>query len=147
MLRGSLPTIIATIGAYDAVTGHMLALTDGTFATALRTGAASGVASRVLARPESSVLGLIGCGAQAITQLHGMLRSFDIRQVLYHDVDSGAAVERRDVRADGTGEFLRRHGGDQVKPVLRARNGQDDLVAVDRLQNAACNAFIGHGSG
>lgn len=88
--KRGLPTILATIGAYDAVTGHMLALTDGTFATALRTGAASGVASRYLAKPDSRVVGLIGCGAQAITQLHAMLRSFDIQQVLFFDVDASA---------------------------------------------------------
>lgn len=90
--RRQLPTIIATIGAYDATTGRMLALTDGTFATALRTGAASGVASQLLARPDSRVLGLIGCGAQAITQLHAMLRCFDIQQVLYFDSDPQAAA-------------------------------------------------------
>lgn len=104
--RRGLPTIIATIGAYDAVTGHMLALTDGTFATALRTGAASGVASRALARPDSGVLGLIGCGAQAITQLHAMLRSFDIRQVLYHDADPGAAASFPRRVADHFGKGL-----------------------------------------
>lgn len=88
--KRSLPTILATIGAYDAVTGHMLALTDGTFATALRTGAASGVASRYLAKPDSRSVGIIGCGAQAITQLHAMLRSFDIEQVLFFDKDPAA---------------------------------------------------------
>ena len=90
--RRQLPTIIATIGAYDAVTGHMIALTDGTFATALRTGAASGVASRYLARPDSRVMGIIGCGAQAITQLHAMLRCFDLEQVLYYDADPATAA-------------------------------------------------------
>jgi ornithine cyclodeaminase/alanine dehydrogenase-like protein (mu-crystallin family) len=88
--KRDLPTILATIGAYDAVTGHMLALTDGTFATALRTGAASGVASRYLAKPDSRVLGIVGCGAQAITQLHAMLRSFEIEQVLFYDIDPAA---------------------------------------------------------
>jgi ornithine cyclodeaminase/alanine dehydrogenase-like protein (mu-crystallin family) len=90
--RRGLPTILATIGAYDAVTGHMLALTDGTFATALRTGAASGVASRFLARPGSRVLGIIGCGAQAVTQAHAVGRIFDIDQVLFFDIDAAAAA-------------------------------------------------------
>ena len=89
--RRGLPTILATIGAYDAVTGHMLALTDGTFATALRTGAASGVASRFLAKSGSRVLGIIGCGAQAVTQAHAIGRVFDIEQVLYFDIDAAAA--------------------------------------------------------
>ncbi len=70
----SLPTILSTISVFDTATGHLTGLADGTFLTALRTGAASAVASRVLARPSSSVLGLIGCGAQSITQLHAILR-------------------------------------------------------------------------
>ncbi len=90
--RRGLPTILATIGAYDAVTGHMLALTDGTFATALRTGAASGVASRFLAKDGSRILGIIGCGAQAVTQAHAIGRVFDIDQVLYFDIDAQASA-------------------------------------------------------
>ncbi len=96
--RRGLPTILATIGAYDAVTGHMLALTDGTFATALRTGAASGVATRYLARPGSRILGMIGCGAQAVTQAHAIARVLDIEQVLFFDVD-GRASESFPARA------------------------------------------------
>ena len=53
-----LPTILSTISLYDVNTGHLRALCDGTFPTALRTGAASAVASRLLAHPDSRVLGL-----------------------------------------------------------------------------------------
>ena len=86
-----LPTIIATNSVYDARTGHLLALMDGVFATALRTGAASAVASRCLAAPDSRVLGLVGCGAQAVTQLHALSRVFQLEQVLVHDVNPEAA--------------------------------------------------------
>jgi alanine dehydrogenase len=83
----SLPTILGTIARFDDVTGRLTALADGVVLTAIRTGAASAVASRLLARPDSSVVGLIGAGAQAVTQLHGLSRVFDIGQVLVHDVD------------------------------------------------------------
>lgn len=83
----NLPTILSTISAYETETGHLAGLADGTFLTALRTGAASAVASKVLARSDSQVIGLIGCGAQAITQLHALLRSFPLRQVLICDTD------------------------------------------------------------
>lgn len=83
----NLPTILSTISAYDTETGHLAGLADGTFLTALRTGAASAVASRVLAKPDSRVLGLVGCGAQAITQMHALLRIFPIGTVLINDVD------------------------------------------------------------
>lgn len=86
--RRNLPTILSTISAYDTETGHLAGLTDGTFLTALRTGAASAVASRILARPSSTVLGLIGCGAQAVTQLHALTRTHPIASVLINDSDS-----------------------------------------------------------
>ena len=82
-----LPTVISTISAYDPVSGHLSALMDGTFLTALRTGAASAIASRCLAKSDSRVLGLIGAGAQAITQLHALSRCFDLEKVLVFDSD------------------------------------------------------------
>lgn len=85
-----LPTIIATVSVYDTASGHLRCLIDGTFLTAMRTGAASAVASRLLARPSSRTLGLVGCGAQAVTQAHALVRSFPIDRVLVHDVDPAA---------------------------------------------------------
>lgn len=85
--RRGVPTILSTVSAYDTATGHLTGLADGTFLTALRTGAASAVASRILASPRSRTLGLVGCGAQSITQMHAILRSFDIEHVLLHDAD------------------------------------------------------------
>ncbi|MCY1045059.1 ornithine cyclodeaminase family protein [Corallococcus sp. bb12-1] len=91
VLEAGLPTLIATHSVYDARTGHLVAVMDGVFATALRTGAASAVASRCLASPDSTVLGLVGCGAQAVTQLHALSRVFQLEQVLVHDLDPDAA--------------------------------------------------------
>lgn len=85
-----LPTIISTISSYDTTTGHLVGLADGVLLTALRTGAASAVASRCLAKPDSTQLGLIGCGAQAVTQLHALSRVFDLNKVLFYDEDQSA---------------------------------------------------------
>ena len=85
-----LPTILSTLLIFDTSSGHLASAIDGTFLTAMRTGAASAVASRVLAASDSSTLGLIGCGAQAITQLHGLSRVFDIRKVMLFDTDEVA---------------------------------------------------------
>ena len=60
----NLPTIISTISEYDTKSGHLCALIDGVLPTAIRTGAASAIASEMLANSESLTLGLIGCGAQ-----------------------------------------------------------------------------------
>ena len=85
-----IPTVLSTTSIFDTATGHLEAMMDGTLATALRTGAASAVASRLLARPDSKVLGLIGCGAQAVTQLHALSHVFELEEVVVFDVDDAA---------------------------------------------------------
>ena len=82
-----LPTIISNLSTYDTSNGHLLAVTDATFLTAVRTGAASAVASRIAGHPDSKTVGIIGCGAQAVTQLHALSRVFDIGNVLIYDID------------------------------------------------------------
>jgi len=100
--RYSLPTIVSTISAYNTNTGHLSAIMDGGLLTALRTGAASALVSEVLAIPESSTLGLIGCGAQAVTQLHAISRKFKLKRVLINDVDDGV-VSSFEYRCDVLG--------------------------------------------
>jgi ornithine cyclodeaminase/alanine dehydrogenase-like protein (mu-crystallin family) len=83
-----LPTIMASTAVYDSRTGALTALLDATFTTALRTGAASAVATRRLARAGSSTVGLVGCGAQAVAQLHALSRVLPVRRVLAYDPDA-----------------------------------------------------------
>jgi ornithine cyclodeaminase/alanine dehydrogenase-like protein (mu-crystallin family) len=92
----NLPTIISTISAYDTLTGHWLSVADGNLLTAMRTGAASAVASRFLAHPESRVVGIIGAGMQAVTQLHALARVFDLEAALVYDADPQASRTFRD---------------------------------------------------
>ncbi|GAA0583840.1 ornithine cyclodeaminase family protein [Kribbella sandramycini] len=82
-----LPTILGTVTRIDDNTGRLIALTDGVLLTALRTGAASAVATRRLAHPDARVVGLIGTGAQAVTQLHGLSQVLDIERVLVFDTE------------------------------------------------------------
>lgn len=82
-----LPTILSNITKYDTTTGHLISVMDGVLPTALRTGAASAVASKLFAKSDSKILGLIGCGAQSITQLHALSRVFDLEKVMYFDTE------------------------------------------------------------
>ncbi len=86
----NLPTILSSISSYDTLTGHLKGIADGVLLTALRTGAASAVASKYLAKADSKILGLIGCGAQAITQLHAISRVFELDKVMIYDIDQSA---------------------------------------------------------
>ena len=92
----SIPTIVSTISSYDTSSGHLKVIVDGILLTALRTGATSAIASKYLADPESATLGLIGCGAQSVTQLHALSRIFDIRQILVYDIDPIAMYSFKD---------------------------------------------------
>lgn len=89
-LQSNLPTILSTVHVYDPRTGHLRGLIDGTFLTALRTGAASCIASQILAKPDSRTVGIIGCGAQAVTQLHALSLRFDVETVLIQDINPAA---------------------------------------------------------
>lgn len=54
---------------YSGETGRLLALVEGDWLGRMRTGAASGVATKYMARPEAKTLGLFGAGSQALTQI------------------------------------------------------------------------------
>ena len=80
--RRGLPTVMALIVLNDPATGFPLAILDGTLITRMRTGASGAIAASVLARRDSKVLGLIGCGAQAETQLSCLLKRIALKKVL-----------------------------------------------------------------
>lgn len=79
-----LPTIHALVTWIDAATGAPRALLDGATVTAMRTGAASGAATRLLAREDASTLAMIGAGAQAEWQVRAVLAVRPIRRVLVY---------------------------------------------------------------
>ncbi len=89
--RRGVPSVLATIALYDTTTGHLRALCEGTLLTALRTGAASAVATDVMARRGPITLGLVGCGAQAITQVHAISRIRPIARLVATDTDPEVA--------------------------------------------------------
>lgn len=76
-----LPTTMAMIILNDAVTGFPLAIMDGTHITKMRTGAAGGIAAKYLARKDSKIAALVGCGAQAESQLAALNECFALELV------------------------------------------------------------------
>jgi len=90
-----LPTISALVVLIDDRTGVPLAVFEGSYLTALRTGAASGAATDALARRDATTLALFGAGVQARTQLEGVAAVRAIRKVWIHDPDRRAAEALR----------------------------------------------------
>ena len=80
------PTIQGLIVLFDGIRNTILSVMDGRHVTALRTGAASGLASALLSRKDSSVLAVFGAGAQAYTQIQAVLEVRDIRKVIVFDI-------------------------------------------------------------
>ena len=85
-----LPTIHALVCLLDPETGQPLAIMDGTYLTALRTGAVSGAATDLLARADSRVLVVIGAGAQGATQAAAVCAVRSIARIIAVDRDEAA---------------------------------------------------------
>ncbi len=92
-VRHGMPSIHAIVVLIEADTGRPAAVLDGTYLTALRTGAASGAATQALARPDSRVLAIFGAGAQAPHQVEAVCAVRPIERVL--------VVNRSRQRAEG----------------------------------------------
>lgn len=88
-----LPTIYAIVIIVDPLTGQPQALLDGTYLTALRTGAASGAATDLLARPDSHTVAIFGAGVQGRTQLQAVCSVRQIERAWVYDQDHDAAVQ------------------------------------------------------
>ncbi len=81
-----LPTIHALVVVVDAETGQPSAIVDGTYLTALRTGAASGVATRLLARADARVAAIFGAGVQGHSQLEAVSAVRRLERVWVYDL-------------------------------------------------------------
>lgn len=88
-----IPTIQGIILVLDSVTGEILSIMDGEHITALRTGAASGLATRFFSAKDARTLALFGCGAQGKTQLEAVVCERDIKKVLVFDINEKRASE------------------------------------------------------
>jgi ornithine cyclodeaminase/alanine dehydrogenase-like protein (mu-crystallin family) len=78
---GPIPTHQALIAVFDPGTGAPIALLDGTEITAARTGAASALSVRLLAREDSSVLAILGTGVQARSHARAVVRVRPISEI------------------------------------------------------------------
>jgi len=79
--KKGLPTVMALVILNSTETGAPIAIMDGTHLTDMRTGAAGGVAVKYLARKNSKVVGFVGAGNQAKTQLLAINEVMDIEEI------------------------------------------------------------------
>jgi len=89
-VRG-IPAIVGVVLVLDTETGEILAIMDGEYLTALRTGAASGLATQYFARGNAQTLAVFGCGAQGKTQLEAVAQVRNISKLWIFDQSKSAA--------------------------------------------------------
>jgi len=117
-----LPTIHAVVAWFDAESGEPLAILDGPALTAMRTGAASGVGARLLARPDARVLSVFGAGAQAAWQVRAVMAA--------REIDEVRVFARTEVRREAFAVSLREELGPPVT-VLAAPTAQAAVQSAD----------------
>jgi len=86
-----IPAILGVVLLLDLKTGAILSMMDGAYITALRTGAAGGIATKLLARKDAETVAVFGCGAQGKTQLEAACAVRPIKQALLYDLNIDAA--------------------------------------------------------
>jgi ornithine cyclodeaminase/alanine dehydrogenase-like protein (mu-crystallin family) len=89
--RQKLPYITGLLILNDVETGLPLAVMDCVWITGMRTGAATALSAKYLARPESSVVGMLGTGVQGRTNVEALNVLFPLKKVLAYDLDKSAA--------------------------------------------------------
>ncbi|MBZ5667208.1 MAG: ornithine cyclodeaminase family protein [Acidobacteriia bacterium] len=90
--KRGLPYITGLLILNDPETGVPIALMDCTWITAQRTGAATAVAAKYLARPESATVGILGCGVQGRSNLEALQVLFPLKKVYAHDKHADRAA-------------------------------------------------------
>ena len=115
--RTGRPTIQGLVALFDTSDGRLLALMDSIEITILRTGAATALAARYLAREDSATATICGCGTQGRIQLEALVKTRPIRRAFAYDSDHAVAVRFAQERSGTLGI--------DVQPA-------DDLVAAVR---------------
>ncbi|MGQ9719770.1 MAG: ornithine cyclodeaminase family protein [Candidatus Jordarchaeum sp.] len=117
-----LPSGIAVIILMDLKTSIPLAIMDGTYITAIRTGAAGAVAASVLARKDSKRVGVIGAGTQARMQVLALKELFSLEQVKVYNI--------RETGSKKYASEMSQRLGIEVKAVSSAKEAVSDVDIV-----------------
>lgn len=116
------PTIHAIYLLNDPSTGELLAILEGATLTGLRTGGASGLATRYLAREEAKILGVIGTGFQAFFQVQAIQAVRSLEEVLAYDVN----LERLNEFCKRLSPFIKTHPTSNPSELVR----QSDILVT-----------------
>jgi alanine dehydrogenase len=130
------PTVMGLILINDPATGEVVAIMDGGYITAMRTGAVSGVATKYMARADASVAGIFGAGVQARAQILALAEARALSRAVVYDV----VPEQRERFAAEMGGLL----GIPVQAVGEARAAVEGCDIIAAATTASEPIFDGH---
>lgn len=139
--RFGLPTIQGTVVLADAVNGTPLAVMDSASITTLRTGAATAVAARHLARRDARTATVVGCGVQGEIQLAAIAAVLPLRRAFLVDADHARAEHAAARAAAGLG--LHVEAAKELGPALRASDVCVTCTPARRVLVAAADVAPG----
>ena len=123
--KHNLPTILGKVLLQDPVTGDVVCVMDGGYLTAVRTGAASGIATKYLAREgDNQTVAIYGAGVQAQKQLEAVAVARQISKVLVYDVST-----------DNAQKFVNEMGAELNMEIHQATD-PEELLAADIICTA-----------
>ena len=112
------PFIYATVQVFDHNTGEPIALVDGSSVTAIRTAAASGLATKIFSNPESHIAAIFGTGVQARTHVEAVLSVRPIHSILVY----GSTLQK-------SRSFCEEYADSEVE--FTATDKMEDLISAD----------------
>lgn len=122
------------VGLFDGKSGALLSLMQADYLGQIRTGAASGVATRYMARPDSGEVGIFGSGKQARTQVEAICKVCKIRRIQVYS----PSEERRNTFAREMSERCRV----EIEPVTRpeeAAQAKDIVITATNSREPVLN--------
>jgi len=143
-----LPSILGLVILLDTETGMPLAIMDGRYITNVRTGAASGVAAKYLARTDAATVGIVGMGDQAQTQLWAMSEVRNIKSIRAY---SPSAAQKKNW-IDETSRMIKtsvdisatpREACDNADIIILATNHLGPVINGDWVKPGACVIAVG----
>jgi ornithine cyclodeaminase/alanine dehydrogenase-like protein (mu-crystallin family) len=138
-----LPSHQGLIMVFDEDNGTPLALMDGTYITAIRTGGTAAVAARLLARDDASVLAVLGAGVQGGSHLETFPRIRDFKEirVASRDLGKAKALAARHPRAEAVDSFEAAVRGADV--VACCTDAREPIVRREWLKDGAHVSSVG----
>ena len=141
-----MPVIQGLVFLIDLTDGRFLSLMDGTYLTAIRTGAASGLATRLLARKDANVAAIFGAGAQGRTQLMAIDAVYNPERVFIYDINETAIKDfTAEMQSKVKAKIIKGENADlkEADVICTATGSEEPLFSINDIKQGVHINAIG----